>query len=229
MICGIVTARGGSKGVPGKNVRPFLGRPLISRTIDEALASTELDRLIVSTDDDEIAAVSREAGADVPFRRPAEFARDDSTTFDVLKHAATWLETESGVRLDAVVTLQPTSPFRRAEHIDAAVRLWRESGAPSVITVCRTEHNPYWMGQLQGDVFVPLLGEVHRHPNRQVLPDVYRLNGAVYVTSRQTLLEEGRILSDRTRAVVMSEDESLDIDTELDFALGELIAARNRW
>jgi len=229
MIVGIVPARGGSKGVPGKNVRPFLGQPLISRTIQVALTSSELDRLLVSTDDDAIAAVSRAAGAEVPFRRPAEFAGDASTTFDVLRHAAMWVEQNSQARLDAIVTLQPTSPFRRAQHIDAAIRLWRESGAPSVISVCRAEHSPYWMGHLEGDRFLPLLGDPHRHPQRQVLPDVFRLNGAVYVTSRKTLLEEGRILGEGTRALVMTEDESLDIDTELDFTIGELIAARHHW
>ena len=229
MILAVVPARGGSKGVPGKNVRPFLGQPLISRTIQVARASRELDRLLVSTDDDAIAAASREAGAEVPFRRPAEFAGDASTTLEVLRHAALWVEQDSQRRLDAIVTLQPTSPFRRTEHIDAAIRLWRESGAPSVISVCRAEHSPYWMGNLEGDLFRPLLGEPHRHPQRQVLPDVFRLNGAVYVTSRKTLLEEGRILGDGTRALVMTEDESLDIDTELDFTIGELIAARNGW
>lgn len=229
MICGVVPARGGSKGVPGKNVRPFLGQPLISRTIKVARASRGLDRLLVSTDDDRIAAVSREAGAEVPFRRPAEFAGDTSTTLEVLRHAAMWIEHELQVQIDAIVTLQPTSPFRRPEHIDAAIRLWRETGAPSVISVCRAEHSPYWMGRIDGDLFLPLLGEPHRHPQRQALPDVFRLNGAVYVTSRKTLLEEGRILGAGTRALVMTEDESLDIDTELDFAIGELIAARNGW
>ncbi len=229
MICGVVPARGGSKGVPGKNVRTLLGRPLICRTIQAAQASTELGRLLVSTDDDEIASISREAGAEVPFKRPAEISGDASTTFEVLRHAVMWVEQQSQVRIDAVVTLQPTSPFRRAEHIDAAIRLWRESGAPSVISVCRAEHSPYWMGQLEGNLFLPLLGEVHRHPQRQALPDVFRLNGAVYVTSRKTLLEEGRILGEGTRAIVMTEDESLDIDTELDFTIGELIAARNGW
>lgn len=229
MIYGVVPARGGSKGVPGKNVRRFLGRPLIWHTIQVALASSAIDRVLVSTDDDEIAAVAREAGAEVPFRRPAELSGDDILTLDVLKHAAAWIERESQVRVEAVVTLQPTSPFRRVEHLDAAIRLWRQSGVPSVISVCRSEHSPYWMGRMEGDRFVPLLGEVHRHPQRQAVPETFRLNGAVYVTSRDTLLVDGKILGEPTHAIVMDEDESLDIDTELDFAIGELIAAKRGW
>lgn len=228
MICGVVPARGGSKGVPGKNVRNFLGKPLICHTIEVALASTMLDRVVVSTDDDEIAAVARAAGAEVPFRRPPELSGDEVPTLEVLKHAAEWVEHDSGVPLEAVVTLQPTSPFRRVAHLDAAIRLWRQTAAPSVISVCRSEHSPYWMGRMDGDRFIPLLGEVHRHPQRQAVPEAFRLNGAVYVTSRHTLLVDGKVLGDPTHAIVMEEDESLDIDTELDFAIGELIAARKR-
>lgn len=221
MICAVIPARGGSKGVPRKNVRPFAGRPLIAHTIDAARRARDLDRVIVSTDDEEIARVARDHGAEVPFMRPAELSGDDVPTLPVLLHAVQWLEGASGHVVDAVVTLQPTSPLRRAEHIDDAIARWRETRADTVVTVCRAERNPYWMGTLSDDRFVPLMKDLEAYRSRQSLPVVYRLNGAVYVTSRRVLVDEGKIVGADTRAIVMSGDESLDIDTLADFAIGE--------
>jgi CMP-N-acetylneuraminic acid synthetase len=226
MICAVIPARGGSKGVPRKNIRPFAGRPLIAYTIDAARRTRELDRVIVSTDDEEIANIAREHGAEVPFLRPAELSGDAVPTHPVLMHALRWVEDVSNTAVDALVTLQPTSPLRRSEHIGAAVQLWRQSGADSVVTVCSVQHNPYWMGTLVDGRFVPLFEEFGTYRSRQALPDVYRLNGAVYVTSRRVLIEDGSILGRDTRAVVMTSDESLDIDTLEDFACGEAAVAR---
>ena len=175
----------------------------------------------MSTDDEEIARVARDCGAEVPFLRPAELSGDDVPTLPVLAHAARWLEETSGQPVAAVVTLQPTSPLRRPQHIDQAIALWRQSGADSVVTVCDVEHSPYWMGTLSDGRLVPLFEEWGTVRFRQHLPAVYRLNGAVYVTSRQVLLDESKVLGTDTRAVVMDADESLDIDTLSDFAAGE--------
>lgn len=222
MICAVIPARGGSKGVPRKNVKLFAGLPLIAHTIDAARKARGLDRVIVSTDDEEIARVAREHGADVPFLRPAELSGDDVPTLPVLLHAARWLEDAAqGPRIEAMVTLQPTSPLRRAEHIDEAITRWRQTGADAVVTVCRAERNPYWMGTLSGDRFVSLMEDFGTYRSRQSLPPVYRLNGAVYVTARRVLFDEGKILGADTRAIVMSNDDSLDIDTLADFAAGE--------
>lgn len=225
MICGVIPARGGSKGVPRKNIRLFAGKPLIAHTIEAARLAPCLDRVIVSTEDEEIAEIARVHGAEVPFLRPVELSGDDIPTLPVLQHAARWLEKSLGRQLSAVVTLQPTSPLRRANHIDKAVQRWRESGADAVATVCLSEHHPYWMGTLNGDQFVPLLQDPETYRSRQSLPQVYRLNGAVYVTARRALLEHDRILGTDTRVVVMTHDESLDIDTTRDFAIGEIAAS----
>jgi len=228
MICAVIPARGGSKGVPRKNIRLFAGRPLIAHTIDAARLARTLDRVIVSTDDDEIARVARDHGADVPFLRPAELSGDDVATLPVLVHAARWLEDSTKQPVTAIVTLQPTSPLRTPQHIDGAIALWRQSGADSVVTVCAAEHSPYWMGTLERDRFVPLLQDMGTYRSRQALPAVFRLNGAVYVTARRILFDEARILGEDTRAIVMSTDESLDIDTLSDFAAGEAMMRESR-
>ena len=228
MICAVIPARGGSKGVPRKNVRLFGGRPLIAHTIDAARRALTLNRVIVSTDDEEIARVARECGAEVPFVRPADLSGDHVPTLPVLQHAARWLEETCGEAVDAIVTLQPTSPFRRVEHIEEAVARWRETGADAVVTVCVAERSPYWMGTLSGDRFLPLIQDFEAYRSRQTLPTVYRLNGAVYVTSRRMLFDEARILGGDTRAVLMSADESLDIDTLADFAVGEAMARETK-
>jgi CMP-N,N'-diacetyllegionaminic acid synthase len=224
MICGVIPARGGSKGVPRKNVRIFAGKPLIAHTIEAARLARSLDRVIVSTDDDEIAEIARAHGAEVPFMRPRELAGDDIPTLPVLQHAGRWLEQSTGRQLSALVTLQPTSPLRRTHHIDKAVQQWRESGADAVVTVCLAEHHLHWMGTLNGDQFVPLLQSSETYRSRQSLPPIYRLNGAVYVTARRTLLEQNSILGGDTRGLVMTLEESLDIDTIRDFAVGEIAA-----
>jgi CMP-N-acetylneuraminic acid synthetase len=208
--------------VPRKNLRLFAGRPLIAHTIDAARSARALDRVIVSTDDEEIARVAREHGAEVPFLRPAGLSGDNVPTLPVLLHAARWLESVIGdEKLDAVVTLQPTSPLRRATHIDEAIGRWRQSGADAVVSVCRAERNPFWMGTLNGDRFEPLLQDLETYRFRQSLPTVYRLNGAVYVSSRRVLFDEGKILGGDTRAIVMSPEESIDLDTLADFVAGE--------
>ena len=223
MICGVIPARGGSRGLVGKNIKPFRGQPLICHTIEAGRRSAVLDRLIVSTDDAAIADVARASGAEVPFMRPADLARDDTPTLPVVQHLVHWLE-ERGERVEAVVILQPTSPLRDASWIVAAVEKFRETGADAVTTVTAAEENPYWLQRLEGERLHPFLPEGLAIGRRQDLPPLYKLNGAVYVTRRDVLLGEGRILGADTRALVRPRHQSIDIDDALEFRLAEFIA-----
>ncbi len=222
-ILAVIPARGGSRGVPRKNTYSLCGKPLIAYTIESGLQAQSLDRLIVSTDDEEITEVAQHYGAEVPFLRPKELACHDTPTVPVLQHAVHWLEANEGRCIDALVTLQPTSPLRRAEDIDAAVQKLLDTGADSVVSVCLAKHSPYWMKRLEGDRMFPFLPHAPEYTRRQELPPVYRLNGAVYVTRRDVLMEQGRMLGEDTRAIVMDQESSLDTDTILDLKLAELI------
>ncbi len=224
IIVAIITARGGSKGIPRKNLHTILGRPLIAYTIQAALQAGTITRTIVSTDDEAIADVSRRYGAEVPFRRPWHLATDTATSLAVLQHALTYLAEKEGELADLVVCLQPTSPLRSAEDIDRAVNLCLDSGADSVVSVCRVKHHPYWMKKIvNGKVWSLMNGSEDLYTRRQDLPPVYRLNGALYVTRTKVLLEENRMLGKHTVPYIMPEEKSLDIDTPLDLQIAELL------
>lgn len=223
----IVPARSGSKGVLGKNTRHLAGKPLISYTIQAALKSAYALRLVVSTDDPRIAEVALAEGAEAPFIRPKELALDTTPTLPVVQHALEWLDAHEGYRPDVVLLLQPTSPLRTSQHIDAGIRLLLESGADSVISVCEAEHSPYWMWQVDGKGRATRFMQAEPgFTSRQVLPAVHRTNGALYITRRNTVIEEGRLLGDAVRALVMERCCSVDVDTEEEFLLAELIMER---
>jgi CMP-N-acetylneuraminic acid synthetase len=225
-IWAIVPARGGSKGLPGKNIRELNGWPLIRHTIDAARAASLVCGVLVSTDDDEIASVARAAGADVPFLRPAHLAQDDTPAAPVVEHAITYLE-QHGEQVDAIVLLQPTSPLRRAEHVDAAVRLFFETGCDTVVSVCEVEHSPYWMYRLENGLLQPFVRDSpSTMTRRQQLPLLYRLNGAVYVTRRRVVMDEHRIMGETIRPLIMLPDESVDIDDEHDWERAQWLARR---
>ena len=212
MILGLIPARGGSKGVPRKNVRQLAGKPLIAWTIEAALDAPSLDRVVVSTDDEEIAEIARAHGAEVPFLRPAELARDETADLPVYRHALAELGEP-----DSVAWLRPTAPLRAAEDIEAALGLLGETGADTVRSVTEAEHSPYLMGRLDGGRLVPLLGDVPER--RQLLPLVYRLNGAVDVVRCSSV---GDVLfGGDVRAYVMPAERSVDVETELDLLLAE--------
>lgn len=216
-ILGIILARKGSRALPRKNIKPLAGRPLIAHTIEAALNSRHLDRVIVSTDDETIAGISRKWGAEVPFLRPSRLARDDTPALQVLRHALRWLKSNKNYVPQAVMTLQPTSPLRQSWHIDRAVRLFRRTGADSVVGVCLAEHSPYWMMKLKKGRVFPFTRSRFKNARRQDLPPVYRPNGAVYLTRYRVVMEGGRILGPDTRALVMDAESSLDVDTPFDF------------
>lgn len=216
----IIPARGGSKSIPLKNIKPLLGSPLIAYTIKEALKSEYLDRIIVSTDDIQIAKISQGYGADVPFIRPKELAQDTSPTLSVIQHALLYLESE-GYIPDFVVLLQPTSPLREVKHIDEAIKKMLDTDADSVITITKSEIHPYWMCKLKGDKVFPFIKTSKKSLRRQDLPPIYKLNGAVVVSKREVILSGKNWQNQDIRAIIMDPIYSIDIDTPLDFYLAE--------
>jgi CMP-N,N'-diacetyllegionaminic acid synthase len=224
VLC-VIPARGGSKGLPGKNLRSLGGRPLIAWSIDVARRSRAIDRVVVSTDDEEIAAVAAEHGAPVPFLRPAALATDDALQIDVMIHALKRMEAEDGRHYDVVILLQPTTPLRTPEDVDVAVARLLDTGATSVVAVTPASEHPFYMCTLDGDRIVPLMEDARMHGNRQEFPAVYRRNGAVYAVRRDVLLEGRSLYGEDSRAHIMPRDRSVNIDTELDLTTAELLLA----
>ena len=223
----MIPARGGSKGIPRKNLALLAGRPLIAHTIDAARASERLTRLIVSTDDEEIAGVARGLGADVPFLRPARLAADDTPMLDVLQDAMRTLREREIYEPDILVLLQPTSPFRRAEHIDAAVDLLISSGADSVVSVVPVPHQftPSSLMTVRGGSLVPWQ-DGPLPSRRQDKPELFARNGPAVIALRPGVLtDHGTLYGQNTRALVMRREESLDIDDLFDLKLAEMLIA----
>lgn len=224
-IVGVIPARGGSVGVPLKNIRELCGKPLIYYVVKAALASKYLRRVIVSTDHEEIARISREYGAEVPFRRPADISEDVPTEF-VIQHAVKFIEKEEGKKTDIVVTLQTTTPLLNNKDIDATIEKLVNEGLDSVITVKEVEEYPAWMVKVNDKGLIEpfpgqdLLGEI---TVRQNLEKLYIPNGGVYVTKRDVLMKEDRIIGKKCGAIVMPLERSVDIDTVLDFKIIETI------
>ena len=217
-ILGLIPARGGSKGIPRKNIKPLADRPLIAWTIEAALRSNLLDAVAVSTEDEEISEVSRRWGAQVPFRRPLELAKDDTPGIDTVLHALDQLPS-----FDAVLLLQPTSPLRTTEDIDACLRLADEMRASSVVSVSEPETHAYWMYRLGADRRLRALMDVEPVSCRQELPPIYALNGALYFSRSDWLREQRAFTTTETVAYVMPAERSVDIDTLLDWKLAELL------
>lgn len=214
--------------MPGKNLR-ILGRvSLLGHAIASARESSRLTRLIVSTDDPEILEEARRHGAEAPFVRPAELATDEAGMVPVLQHAMRWCETSVGARPDLIVTLQPTSPFRTGSDIDRTIQKLLDTGADSAQTVTEAAYHPLFMKTLEGDRTVPLFPDGHKFVRRQDAPPAYQPSGAVYVTRYRVLMEQGQVLGDDNRAVVTDFLASVNIDTEWDFLLAELILRQGR-
>ena len=221
-ILAIIPARGGSRGIPRKNIRLLCGKPLIAYTIETALSSKLIDRAVVSTEDEEIAEVSKKWGAEI-ITRPSELARDDTPSLPVLQHAIGYLEEVKDYHPEIIVILQPTSPLRIVDDIDSAIEEFLKGGYQSIASVCEAEHPPHWMYTLAGSRLKPVIRGGEKVIRRQDAPKVYRLNGAVYVSSRDTTMKENRVLCRHTRAYIMPVERSIDIDTELDLKLAELL------
>lgn len=210
----VIPARGGSKGIPRKNIASVAGRPLIAWTIAAARGASTVDRVVVSTDDPAIAAVSRNCGAETPFQRPLELAQDDTPGTASVVHALRWLEEHENYRPELFMLLQPTSPLRTSSDIDAAVQLLRRRNADAVVSVTPAPHHPYWMKRIEEeDRLSDFLTGVRAPACRQDLPCGYGLNGAIYLARRDMFLSCESWYSERTCAYVMPEERSLDIDS----------------
>ena len=225
-VLALIPARGGSKSIPRKNIKSLAGYPLIAYSIAAGLASTQVSRVVVSTDDEEIAAVSRRYGAEVPFLRPPEYSQDDTPDLPVFQHALQWLAEEEGYHPEIVVQLRPTSPFRRTRHIDKAVALLlAHPEADAARTVCIPFQNPFKMWEIAPDrALIPLLRTEHPEPYnlpRQALPEVYWQTGYVDAVRSETILIKDSMTGDRILPLIIDPSEWVDIDSPDDWRRAE--------
>jgi N-acylneuraminate cytidylyltransferase/CMP-N,N'-diacetyllegionaminic acid synthase len=220
----IIPARALSKRVPAKNIKALNGRPLILYTIEAAKNASSIERVVVSTDSEEIAQISKKAGAEVPFLRPSNLAQDTSPTLDAVRHAVTYLEKEEGYKAEFICILQPTSPFRTSSHIDEAMALLKEEGAEALVSVREVREHPYWMVHIVEGRIKGFLKNPFRYFQHQMLPMLYILNGAIYILRRKRL--QNKYPFKDAVAYIMDQTSSIDIDTEEDFLFAESIAKR---
>ncbi len=226
-VLGVICARGGSKGVPRKNLRPLGGKPLIAHTIETACQCKWLDRVVVSTDDREIGDVALQYGAEVPFLRPAELATDHAAKWDVWRHLVTTLETTEGYICDVLVDLDPTAPLRTVDDIEASVRLLLAGDADVVFTVCESHKNPYFnMVEDRGGYAELCKTPAQPIVCRQNAPTVYTMNASIYVMWRTFLMERDGLFAGRAKMHVMPPERSVDIDREIDFQFIEFMMRR---
>lgn len=220
-ILAIIPARGGSKGLPGKNIKILVGKPLIAWTIEQAKKSKYIDKLIVNTDSKKIVEVAEKYGADVPFLRPKKLAQDDSSIYDVVFHTLNWFE-KKDIQFDIIILLQTTSPLRNTGDIDNALRLFLEKCPESLISI--SENSPYWSFKIdKKDYLRPVFNWNYFKKRRQDLPKSYVPNGAIFIFTPKTLLKNKRLYYKETLPYVMPIERSIDIDNEVDFKLVEII------
>lgn len=226
-ILGLIPARGGSKRLPGKNIRPLAGVPLIAWSIRSALASGVFDKVLVTTDDPAIAEIAVDHGASVPWMRPAELASDTATSMDVVLHALSACEASGGVTFDSVMLLQPTSPFRSVDTILRAVELHCRSGLQSIVSVCPAKVHPEWCFRMDSDGSLQrYVGDESLATRSQDLPPAYQINGAIYLATTGELHRERTFLGSRTHGMVVQRlEENIDIDDDSDWQLAECLAA----
>lgn len=218
-ILAIIPSRGGSKGVYRKNIRELAGKPLIAWTIDEAKKSKYIDEVILSSEDSEIIDVAKTCGCSVPFVRPRELALDDTPGIEPVLHAIEYMP-----NYDYVVLLQPTSPLRNVNDIDTAIEKCERNNGVAIVSVTESDKSPYWMYRLgHKEIISPLMGITEIPTRRQEAPKAYVLNGAVYVSTTRILKDEKSFLQKKTIAHVMPTERSLDIDSEMDFKICEIM------
>ena len=224
-VVAFIFARGGSKGLPGKNVRPLCGKPMIALSIEHAKAVRRISRIIVSTDSEEIAAVARQFGAETPFMRPAELARDDSPEWLAWRHALNYLQESEGGLPDAMVSVPVTAPLRAPEDIERCLNDFEQGGADVVVTISEAYRSPYFnMVKRNADgavsLVIPPAGNVAR---RQDAPAVFDMATVAYVADPQFVLTHNALFEGRVRAVIVPVERAIDIDTLLDFRIAECL------
>jgi CMP-N,N'-diacetyllegionaminic acid synthase len=224
-VLGLIPARGGSRGIPRKNIKMLRGKPLVWYTAAAALAARYLSRVILSTEDEEIAEVGQGCGLEVPFMRPLELAGDETPTLDVVLHAVSYLE-QRGERYDAFCLLQPTNPLRRSEDIDRCIELLKEREASAVVSILPipAEYHPFWSYIETEDGHITLVtGELNPVTRRQDLPPAYYRDGSVYVTRRDVLVNERSLFGRRLVGYPMDPKRHVNIDTQEDWDRAEAL------
>ncbi|MFA4955706.1 MAG: acylneuraminate cytidylyltransferase family protein [Candidatus Methanoperedens sp.] len=222
ILC-IIPARGGSKGLPGKNIKMLLGKPLIAYSIEHARKSKYIDQIIVSTDNTEIADISKIFGADVPFLRPKELASDDSSTIDALLHAMEWMENKERFVFDILVLLHVTTPLRSVEDVDRCIELLVEKNADNVFSVTEAHRNPYFnMVEVHADGSTNLVKKGF-FATRQSAPQVFDMNSSIYVWWKDILKDKRSIFLKRSQIYIMPKERSVDIDDSIDFKIAEML------
>lgn len=222
-VIAIIPARGGSKGIPRKNIKNINGKPLISYTIAETKKSKYIKRIIVSTEDKEIAEISKKHDAEVPFIRPKELAEDSTPGIDPIIHCINWLKSNEKNVPKYICLLQCTSPFRNAKQIDEAFEKLISEDADSIVSVCESEITPYWMKKIENGRIKDFLEDVTFYARRQDTPKVYRLNGAIYIAKTEALLKNKNWYTENTLAYIMDRKSSIDIDDMIDFKFAEFL------
>ena len=215
-VVGLITARGGSKGIPRKNIRELGGKPLIAWTIEAALACGGLSRVVVSTDDADIAVVAKAAGAEIPFMRPAHLAEDETPGIAPVLHAMDMLP-----EAEAILLLQPTSPLRSSADISGLLSMASEKKADSIVSVCTVEDHPFWTYAINDALQLHRPDGLPHVPRRQDLPPRYVLNGAMYFAKADWLRCSGQLICDKTLGYVMPAERSIDIDSLFDWEIAE--------
>ena len=221
-IVAIIPARGGSKGIPRKNIKELYGKPLIAYIIETALKVKELDSVIVSTEDKEIAEIAEKYGAEVPFLRPKELAGDETPTLPVLQHAVKYLEDKENYRPDIVVLLYATSPLLKAERVSEAIRMLKEGGFDSVLSVVEGRGH-HWIETNKG--YERLYPKILK--NRQYVKPLFEENGAIYICKRNLLMKEATMVGGKIGFLKMQKKESVDIDEPIDFEIAEFLIRRD--
>jgi CMP-N,N'-diacetyllegionaminic acid synthase len=221
-ILAVIPARGGSKGVPNKNIKELLGKPLIAYTIEQAKRSRYIDRTIVSTDSPAIADIAVSCGAEVPFLRPEALATDQSSTLDVLVHAIDWLEKNENYKFDILVLLHATTPLREPEDIDRSIELLLDKGVENVFTVTEAHRNPYFnMVEIKNNKVS--LVKMGNYATRQTAPEVFDMNSSIYVWWKDIFMKKRSVFLENSRVYIMPRTRSVDIDDSLDFKIAEML------
>ena len=226
-ILAIIPARGGSKGIPRKNIKLLAGKPLIAYSIEAGLKSKYINKVVVSTEDEEIAEISKKYGAEV-VKRPKELARDESPTIDAIKYTLKFLEFE-GYIPDIIILLQPTSPLRTVDDINKAIELFLNNDCESVVSVSECKKSPYWSLKIEDGYIKPILGwDYFLNKRRQDLPKTYYLNGAIYITTVKDLFKYNGFFSQNTDPYIMPEIRSIDIDESIDLKFVEFLLCKEK-
>lgn len=221
-IIAIIPARGGSKGIPKKNIVKINGKPLISYSIDVAKKSKLIDRVIVTTDNDEIAEISKKYGAEIPFIRPSDLAEDHVPTYPVIRHTVKWLEENENYKPDLIVLLEPTFPLRTSDEVDRAIKTIQKDGkADSLRSVIEPFQNPFKMWKIKDKYLTPLIeteNDSFEQP-RQTLDRIYWQNGHIYISRYDTIMKKGNIHGEKILPFILDEDKFIDVDTKKDLEL----------